>query len=68
MASRVAQFDGAPPAALAAGGVGGQERARVRVAAHALCWRLAVGLWQRVGPSHCARVWAGGWRQRLVGA
>jgi len=63
MASRVAQFDGAPPAALAAGGVGGQERARVRVAAHALCWRLAVGLWRRVGPSHCARVmWAAGGR------
>jgi len=62
MARWVAQFGGAGWVALAAGGVGGQERARVRVAAHASCGRLAVGLWRRVGPSHCACVWeaAGG--------
>ena len=41
VSSRVAQFGGAAPVALAAGGVAGHDRAPVRVTAHALGWRLA---------------------------
>ena len=44
MTSLVAQFGGARRVALAAGGVAGQDRAPVRVAAHMSCRRLAVGL------------------------